>query len=132
MAIPFRCECGKRLQAKDELAGRRIRCPDCGRTLKVPAAAPGGAPATTGPARPAAAAARSEADTVELGVVQFPCECGHNLKARRQDAGSRTACPSCGRQVTIPAENGQPEAMETKYRCKSCEHEWKVRVPVRR
>jgi DNA-directed RNA polymerase subunit M/transcription elongation factor TFIIS len=48
-------------------------------------------------------------------------------------------CPACGSteyvfrsRKKIPAGDGQPEAMETKYRCKSCEHEWKVRVPVQR
>jgi DNA-directed RNA polymerase subunit M/transcription elongation factor TFIIS len=46
-------------------------------------------------------------------------------------------CPACGStdyqfrsRKKIPAENGQPEAMETKYRCKACGHEWKVREPL--
>ena len=26
------------------------------------------------------------------------------------------------------AENGKPEAVETKYRCQSCEHEWREKV----
>ena len=36
MAIVVRCECGRQLQAKDEYAGRRTRCPDCGRELTLP------------------------------------------------------------------------------------------------
>ena len=53
-------------------------------------------------------------------------------------AGKRT-CPACGggdytfrsrKKVTPePGQEGQEE-VETKYRCKSCEHEWKVRQPV--
>jgi DNA-directed RNA polymerase subunit M/transcription elongation factor TFIIS len=44
-------------------------------------------------------------------------------------------CPKCGstdylfrgrKKVTEP---GKPEAVETKYRCKGCGHEWKVRIP---
>jgi hypothetical protein len=31
------CECGKTLRVKDELEGKRIRCPDCQSTLTVPA-----------------------------------------------------------------------------------------------
>jgi transposase-like protein len=44
-------------------------------------------------------------------------------------------CPKCGsddytfrsRKKIEPAE-GQPAAVETKYRCKACGHEWKVKV----
>ena len=36
MAISFRCECGKKLSAKDELAGRSVRCPACSTVLKIP------------------------------------------------------------------------------------------------
>jgi hypothetical protein len=36
MPISMRCECGKELQAKDEFAGRRTQCPDCGRELVIP------------------------------------------------------------------------------------------------
>ena len=46
-------------------------------------------------------------------------------------------CPQCASldytfrsRRTIPAapEKGEPEATETKYRCKSCGHEWRVRT----
>lgn len=36
MAIAFSCECGKQLQAADEHAGQRTRCPGCGRELTIP------------------------------------------------------------------------------------------------
>src|SRR5262245_16653941 len=39
MPILVTCECGKQLQAKDEFAGRRTSCPDCGRELIIPAMA---------------------------------------------------------------------------------------------
>jgi DNA-directed RNA polymerase subunit M/transcription elongation factor TFIIS len=45
-------------------------------------------------------------------------------------------CPKCGRseyafrsRKTIEASKDQEESIETKYRCKPCSHEWKVRVP---
>ena len=54
----------------------------------------------------------------------------------QKQIGSRT-CPECGSEKylfrgrkKIPAENGQPVAMETKYRCSACEHVWKERVPI--
>src|SRR5262245_6841787 len=38
MAIAVPCPgCGRNLKVKDELAGKRIRCPDCGQVLLVPA-----------------------------------------------------------------------------------------------
>ena len=33
--ITFSCECGKRFQVKDELAGKRAKC-SCGKTLVIP------------------------------------------------------------------------------------------------
>ncbi len=36
MSIVISCECGKQLRARDELAGRKAKCPGCGRVLTVP------------------------------------------------------------------------------------------------
>lgn len=35
MPIDVVCTCGKKLRAKDELAGRQVRCPSCGKALLV-------------------------------------------------------------------------------------------------
>ncbi len=40
MAIMFACSCGKSLHAKDELAGKKTKCPGCGVILTVPAPEP--------------------------------------------------------------------------------------------
>jgi RsiW-degrading membrane proteinase PrsW (M82 family) len=37
MAITFDCDCGRSLRAKDELAGKKTRCPGCGAILTIPA-----------------------------------------------------------------------------------------------
>lgn len=37
MAIVLTCECGKRLVAPEKAAGRRGRCPSCGKMLMIPA-----------------------------------------------------------------------------------------------
>lgn len=45
-------------------------------------------------------------------------------------------CPKCGsaeytfRGRKKTAEDGKPEKWETKYRCKTCNHESKDRMPV--
>jgi hypothetical protein len=41
MAIPVTCSCGRSCRIKDAFAGRRIRCPQCGKVLQVPDLAPG-------------------------------------------------------------------------------------------
>jgi hypothetical protein len=46
MAVPFKCPCGRQLQARDEDTGAKVQCPVCRSVLLVP---------TPTPARPAAA-----------------------------------------------------------------------------
>jgi hypothetical protein len=36
MAISVECECGKTIKVKDELAGKKIKCPECQAVLTVP------------------------------------------------------------------------------------------------
>lgn len=36
MPIELSCDCGKQMRVKDELAGKRIRCPACKEALTVP------------------------------------------------------------------------------------------------
>jgi hypothetical protein len=46
------------------------------------------------------------------------------------------ACPECGstdyqfRSRKKVIEEGSPEAVETKYRCKACTHEWREWKPA--
>jgi hypothetical protein len=36
MPIPLKCDCGRSLRVKDDLAGRKVRCPVCKSVLTVP------------------------------------------------------------------------------------------------
>jgi len=36
MSISFECPCGKKMAAKEEFAGRRLRCPECQRVVTIP------------------------------------------------------------------------------------------------
>jgi hypothetical protein len=108
MSIPFGCECGKRLQAKEEFAGKKMKCPGCGKILVIPGGEP---PPEARQREPAAApdengqnvAAGTPAPAPDPAVVQFVCSCGRRLKARREDAGAEIDCPECGRSLRIPA-----------------------------
>src|SRR5262245_8353312 len=68
MPITLPCTCGKTFRIKDELSGKRVKCPACGGVLAVPAAPSAqepvleplddepeaaGGPAETGPRAPA-------------------------------------------------------------------------------
>lgn len=46
MAINVKCGCGQEFMAKDELAGKKVKCPKCGQILAIPGA--GDAPAASG------------------------------------------------------------------------------------
>ena len=52
MAIQVLCACGKKLAARDELAGKRAKCPQCGKTLLIPAAAADETSVAAAPAGP--------------------------------------------------------------------------------
>jgi transposase-like protein len=48
-------------------------------------------------------------------------------------------CPECGSEdyqfrsrKSITAKEHEQEVVETKYRCKSCGHEWKVKTSARK
>jgi DNA-directed RNA polymerase subunit M/transcription elongation factor TFIIS len=54
-------------------------------------------------------------------------------RTARMDQSATRTCPKCGSgdyqlrsRRKVAGENGQE--METKYRCKACQHEWKVRA----
>ncbi len=48
MPIAASCTCGKSFRAKDELAGKKVRCPSCSAVIEIPKPAP--PPAATVPA----------------------------------------------------------------------------------
>ena len=61
----------------------------------------------------------------------------HGKTDTRMEQPAKT-CPKCGSgdytfrsRKKIEAAQGQAPAVETKYRCKACEHEWRVRVAVK-
>ena len=36
MSIDFSCACGRKLRVKDEFAGRKFKCPGCGKVTQAP------------------------------------------------------------------------------------------------
>ncbi|HUE74267.1 MAG TPA: hypothetical protein VMP01_25525 [Pirellulaceae bacterium] len=111
MPIKVTCACGQSFAAKDELAGRTVKCPKCSRPLAIPAAGGAGAvPASPLAPQPTAAAAAPAAGYQpsglfdEVGIQSTPVgtqpcpgcrapmpmhavvcvQCGYNLKLGRR------------------------------------------------
>lgn len=76
MPIRVTCTCGQAFAAQDQLAGKAVKCPKCGQSLRVPAAPP-----TAAAAAPASSA----------GLTSLLDEVG--IKAHVAD--NRRRCPNC-------------------------------------
>ena len=73
MTIRFACQCGKRLQAPDRMAGRQKKCPSCGYPVEVPLGRFGRLFRRNGhqSSPPKDAAARSKRDPQSLEPSEF-------------------------------------------------------------
>ena len=73
MPIKAACQCGQSFNARDELAGKTVKCPKCGGALKIPA-----------PPNPTSAARAGLLE--EVGI--------------KEDAHK---CPACGEEMALEA-----------------------------
>lgn len=129
MPIAFTCACGKKIKAKDEWAGKRIKCPGCGQPVRIPAAggdppsrlakpaakpAGAGAPSTktakkTAPAKPASDQQAGPASDIDLLPADEPVRKGPIEGVPQDDmfteeqSQSLTAtakqCPFCKKKI---------------------------------
>lgn len=77
MALEVKCSCGEVLHVAEQSAGKRVKCPECGKSVQVPG---GGA-----------------------SDWQVRCSCGQTLKAKPEWAGKRIRCPACKDELQVPA-----------------------------
>ncbi len=123
MAIRFTCShCSRSLTVKDELAGKRGRCPYCKQVIVVPASR------ATAPVRDPrkpdaeslalAALGLSSSETITgaetvssskpAPPIQVTCSwCDHQFEVEGSLAGKQTPCPECRRIVRVPAAQTQ-------------------------
>jgi hypothetical protein len=73
MPIPITCSCGRSCRIKDAFAGRQLRCPACGKVLRVPLADE---------------AREDEEEVVELLVVDSPDD-EQEARPKKRDEASR-------------------------------------------
>lgn len=91
MPITFTCTCGKMLRVKDELAGRKVRCPECTAAVAVPQSAPAWEVVEDAPA-PAIAAAPPplpRAKAVPVQRFEIDDEDEERPRRRRRDEEDR-------------------------------------------
>jgi hypothetical protein len=78
--IKTQCKCGTILKAKQELAGKQVKCPKCGDVVLIP-----------------------KPDSIRL-----TCSCGQIIQAKASLAGKRVKCPTCNQPIGIPSGTGMP------------------------
>lgn len=88
MAISIQCpDCEKKLKAKDELAGKRVKCPACGQLISVPndQALAAGKPARPSPGKSSVArkAASTAVNASERGAPRFSQETTFSFEVMR-------------------------------------------------
>jgi len=103
MSIRFRCACGQAMKMAEQYAGKRAKCPACGKVLSVPAAsefADGSSVALPASAPKAAAKAPAHAKTtVTTGdFAEHAPEAPH-----APAAATATRCPGCGKALSAGA-----------------------------
>jgi hypothetical protein len=136
MTIRFKCSnaaCGKVLVVKDELAGKKGKCPACKQPVTIPVptakpadleefaakalagdgdgasarvAAPAAAPASTPAASAPAAPAAPPAAPKGAATIDFVCDfCGETVHVPASEAGKRVPCPNaeCRKIIKVPA-----------------------------
>jgi DNA-directed RNA polymerase subunit RPC12/RpoP len=79
--IKFSCnKCGHKLGVEDEMAGKRGKCPGCGRVIVVPE---------------------------KSVLVSFQCQnCGWKISALPTQSGKKGKCPNCNLTLVVPQLHG--------------------------
>ena len=107
MPIRVTCTCGKSLNAPDTLAGKKAKCPGCGRVLSIPGAGAAAAKAPAPAAKPTAAkpapAVAKPAPKPALGgttqIVMRPPSSAAKLPPS-PELHNHASCPSCNAFVS--------------------------------
>lgn len=120
MPIAVACRCGKKLSVRDELAGRKGKCPACGTVLDIPAA-PKAAPSAPVPSVPAAAAPKA-ASPAAPPAAKPKAKVQPTSRVFKPDADLMReiltpAAPAPGKKAAAPAAGGAPAGGKT---CPTC------------
>lgn len=116
MTLKFSCpHCRKAIRVKEELAGKKAKCPACQQVLTIPTVARSSAPS------PAKSMTESDLEAQALAAlaeqtkspsspkqaitktIDFPCPfCDEKISLSADLAGKRAPCPECRRIIKVP------------------------------
>src|SRR5262245_22757050 len=92
MPIKVTCQCGQSFNAKDELAGKAVKCPKCQQPLRIPAASAAAKPTAKSPAAAAKSPPAAASDAFSGGSL-------FDEVGLKQHATGTTPCPGCGKPL---------------------------------
>jgi DNA-directed RNA polymerase subunit M/transcription elongation factor TFIIS len=143
--------CNKRLLIKDDLLGKKLNCPACGKVLAATLGGSTGVPAakpehlqesTTQTARFPAEGQRTAGQDSSLpqkkensttlertkgcGTLTFACRCGQSLRAPVESRGEAVRCPSCGHKFKL----ADSKLAQTKSTGTESDKGWRAVEPV--
>jgi len=81
MPIEHACTCGAKLKVKDELAGKKIKCPKCSEVSTV------------------------AESTIQSEMIPVRCQCGKSYQAKISMSGKSFKCSACEQVISIPNRN---------------------------
>lgn len=140
MPIATSCSCGRKLNLKDELAGKTVKCPQCGTALKVPdgkstATAVATPPPRSAPSdskiieKPSAPAKKKDDAGPKIVMSNFKSledfDDSGNLKKKKktftkEEEEASEVGTSGGEMAKIAAEALKSEKEKPKHRCPGC------------
>ena len=91
MPIKVTCQCGQSFNAKDELAGKAVKCPKCQQPLRIPASS-AAKPAAKSPAAAPKSPAAAASDPFGAGNL-------FDEVGLKQHAAGTMPCPGCGKPL---------------------------------
>jgi ribosomal protein S27E len=98
------------MRVPDDYVGKRVKCPSCGESQLVQAAAVNGTAKKAVAAK--AVAAKAVAPAVS-NLLKFQCDqCDKPMQAKSEHAGKTVRCPACQAAVKIPAPEEEVEEAE--------------------
>src|SRR5437660_5100577 len=100
MSIKFICSCGKHLRARDEMAGRRSVCPQCGMPVGIPFLNPMHPGATMGHMTPAERLRHQG----RLRKVDDSCHGATAVPSGANSSQSQGVTPAATRRITLSEE----------------------------
>ncbi|MFP4055820.1 MAG: hypothetical protein ACLF0G_03005 [Candidatus Brocadiia bacterium] len=105
--ITFRCSCGREFEARDEAAGRHMRCPECGERVQVPQPQDSPEPTDEGEAGPC-----PECQAPLAPGAVLCTNCGYDLRTGQRLETAAEAEPPQEAEAEEPAEEPEEQAEE--------------------